>query len=313
MIRRFHNIFVLVLVLMFVFTSTAFAKNYSIVSSATGGLWYSMVSGAAALWTDNIPDVTVNVEGTAGSVENARRFASGEADFGLLHATHLMDMLNGTGVMKGRPSDAAQVLCQAYESPQYFVTLKSKNIKTVQDLRGKKVALGAAGSGVSAQTQTVLRVLGIDVDGMEMETADAARELQVGRIDAMGFTGGFAAAITELAATVPIYVIPYKPEEIQKMADYSPFYFAGKLPANVYQGQTEDVPVWSFPVFLCAHKSVPADVVKKVLEVSFSDKGLKFLKTSNKQWDIRDNPVVMKQMKATYHPGAIDYWKEHSK
>ncbi|WP_279009708.1 TAXI family TRAP transporter solute-binding subunit [Synergistes jonesii] len=311
--RRFYSILVLVFVLAFAFTTVAFAKNYSIVSSATGGLWYSMVSGAAALWTDKIPGVTVNVEGTAGSVENARRFASGEADFGLLHATHLMDMLNGTGVMKGHPSDAAQVLCQAYESPQYFVTLKSKNIKTVQDLRGKKVAFGAAGSGVSAQTQTVLRVLGVDVNGMEMETADAARELQVGRIDAMGFTGGFAAAITELAATVPIYVIPYKPEEIQKMADYSPFYFAGKLPANVYQGQTKDVPVWSFPVFLCAHKNVPADVVEKILKVSFSDEGQKFLKTSNKQWDICDNPAVIEQMKAPYHPGAVEYWKKHTK
>lgn len=304
---------VFMLVLMLSFTTMALAKNYSIVSSATGGLWYGMVSGAAALWTDKLSDVTVNVEGTAGSVENARRFASGEADFGLLHATHLMDMLNGTGVMEGRPSDAAQVLCQAYESPQYFVTLKSKNIKSVKDLQGKKVALGAAGSGVSAQTQTALRVLGIDVEGVEMETADAARELQVGRIDAMGFTGGFAAAITELAATVPIYVIPYTAEEIQKMADYSPFYFAGKLPANVYQGQTEDVPVWSFPVFLCAHKNVPADVVEKILEVSFSDEGQKFLKTSNQQWDMRDNPVVMKQMKAPYHPGAIKYWEKHSK
>jgi TRAP-type uncharacterized transport system substrate-binding protein len=101
-------------------------KNYSIVSSATGGLWYAMVGAAASLWSDEIPYMTVNVEGTAGSVENARRFASGEADFGMIHANHLVDALNGTGVMEGNKTDAAMVMCQAYDSPQYFTPSRAK-------------------------------------------------------------------------------------------------------------------------------------------------------------------------------------------
>lgn len=306
------SIIVLGMLMVLAFSSISYsATNYSIVSSATGGLWYAMVSAAASLWTDKVPDVSVNVEGTGGSVENARRFASGEADFGMLHATHLVDMINGTGVMKGRPSDAAMVMCQAYDSPQYFITLKSKNIKKMEDLKGKKVVFGAAGSGASAQSQTALKVLGIQVNGSEMETADAARELQEGRIDALGQTGAFAAGLAELAASVPIYVIPYTKAEIKKMSDYSPYYFEGKLPANVYAGQTEDVPCFSFPVLLCANKSVSADVVYKIMKATFTKEGLNFLKTSHKQWDPSNNPVVVKQMKATYHPGAAKFWAEN--
>jgi TRAP transporter TAXI family solute receptor len=269
-----------------------------------------MVGAAASLWSDEIPYMTVNVEGTAGSVENARRFASGEADFGMIHANHLVDALNGTGVMEGNKTDAAMVMCQAYDSPQYFITLKSKNITCMEDLRGKKVVYGAAGSGASAQSQVALSVLGIEVQGSEMQTADAARELQEGRIDAIGQTGAFATGLMELAAAKEILIIPYSDAEIQKMSDYSPWYFKGELPANVYQGQTEAVPCFSFPVLLCANKSVSEEDVYNVMKATFTEEGLNYLKTSHAQWDPSNNPDVVARMGASYHPGAAKFWAE---
>lgn len=285
--------------------------NYSIVSSATGGLWYAMVGAAASLWSDKVPGITVAVEGTGGSVENARRFYSGEADFGMIHANHLVDLYQGTGIMEGKASDAAQVMCQAYDSPHYFVTLKSKPIRTMNDLKGKKVMVGAPGSGAAAQSRTALEVLGIEVEAIEMQTADGARELQEGRIDAIGQSGALAAGLMELAATKEIFVIPFSDEEIKKMSDFSPWYFKGKLPAGTYQGQDEDVPTFAFPVLLCAHKDVPADVVYQILKVSFEPEGLNFLKTSHAQWDISNNPEVVQRMGAKYHPGAEKYWSEN--
>ena len=285
-------------------------KDYSIVSSATGGLWYAMVGAAASLWTDEVPGITVAVEGTAGSVENARRFASGEADFGMIHANHMVDMHNGTGIMEGNASDAAQVLCQAYVSPHYFVTLASKPIYAMEDLRGKKVMLGAPGSGASAQSQTALEVLGIEVEGIEMQTADGARELQEGRLDAQGQSGALAASLMELAATKEIRVIPFSDEEIEKMADFSPWYFKGELPAGTYEGQDEAVQTFAFPVLLCAHKDVPEDVVYEVMKATFDPEGLNYLKTSHAQWDPSNNPEVVERMGVKYHPGAEKFWNE---
>lgn len=285
-------------------------KNYSIVSSATGGLWYAMVGAAASLWTDKVPGITVAVEGTGGSVENARRFVSGEADFGMLHATHMVDMYKGTGILQGKPSDSAQVLCQAYDSPHYFVTLKSKQIRTMQDLKGKKVVLGAPGSGAADQSKVALKVLGIEVNGIEMQTADGARELQEGRVDAIGQSGALAAGLMELAATKEIVVIPFSDEEIGKMSAYSPWYFKGKLPAGTYKGQDKDVQTFAFPVLLCANKTVPADVAYQVMKATFAPEGLNFLKTSHAQWDPSNNPEVVKRMGAKYHPGAEKYWNE---
>jgi TRAP transporter TAXI family solute receptor len=285
-------------------------KNYSIVSSATGGLWYAMVGAAASLWTDKVPGITVAVEGTGGSVENARRFVSGEADFGMLHATHMVDMYKGTGILKGKAGDSAQVMCLAYDSPHYFVTLKSKSIRTMQDLKGKKVVLGAPGSGAADQSKTALRVLGIEVNGIEMQTADGARELQEGRVDAIGQSGALAAGLMELAATKEIFIIPFSDEEIGKMSAYSPWYFKGKLPAGTYKGQDKDVPTFAFPVLLCANKNVPADVVYQIMKATFAPEGLKFLKTSHAQWDPTNNPDVVKRIGAKYHPGAEKYWNE---
>ena len=131
-------------------------KNYSFVSSNPGGTWYNMVGGAIGLYNKEIPGVNFSVEATGGSVENIRRVGTGEADFGLGYLSHMHDAWNGIGNYKGRPTKDIRSLCEVTVSAHYFVTLKSKNIKSLQDLAGKKVAIGAPGSGTSDNSRIIL-------------------------------------------------------------------------------------------------------------------------------------------------------------
>jgi TRAP transporter TAXI family solute receptor len=290
-------------------------EHFSMVSASPGGTWYTMVGGAVTLYTEKIPGTKFTIAGTGGSVENARRFVSGEADFGPVYSSHIFDLYHGTETMKGRPpSDAAQILCQIYDSPHYFVTLKGKGIKSIRDLAGKKVALGSPGSGTSANSKKTFRTLGINVNGIELSFGDAARQLQDGKIDALGQGGAPASGIVELAASQDIEVIPFSESELAKMVTLAPYYFNGFLPANTYRGQAEPVPTFFFAVFLCAHQKVPADIAYQVLKVTFSPEGHAFLSKIHPQWKtIKDNPEAVKQLGAKYHAGAVKFWKERGK
>jgi TRAP transporter TAXI family solute receptor len=287
-------------------------QHFSMVSSTPGGTWYTMVGAAVTLYTQKIPDTKFTIAASGGSVENARRFMSGEADFGLIYSSHLYDLYHGTGTFKGKsPGDAAQVLCQVYDSSHYFVTLKGKGIRSISDLAGKRVALGPPGSGTSANSKKTFETLGIKVNGIELAFGDAARQLQDGKIDALGQGGAPASGVVELAASKDIEIIPFNNAELEKMVSLAPYFFKGILPANTYRGQDKDVPTFFFAVFLAAHKKVPENIAYQVLKVTFSPEGKTVLSNAHPQWKtIKDNPEAVKQLGAKYHPGAVKFWKE---
>lgn len=283
--------------------------HYSFVSSNPGGTWYNMVGGAVNLFNENIPGVNFSIEATGGSVENTRRVLTGEAEFGFAYSSHMYEAWNGKGNFEGNTRQNITALCEVYNSAHYFVTLKDKNIKSMSDLAGKKVALGAPGSGTSDNSRRVLDALGIEVEGVELSFADAAQAIQDGRIDALGQGGAPAAGVIELAASKDILIIPFNDEELDKIVDLAPYFERGELPANTYEGQDEPVPTFFFSVYWIAHKDVPEDLVNSLLETSFSSEGLKYLSEVHPQWKtLRDNPEGLAMIEIPYHPGAKKYW-----
>lgn len=285
-------------------------QHFSLVSGSPGGTWYTMMGAAAALFTEKINGAKFSLTGTGGSVENSRRFVSGEADFGLVYSSHLYDLYKGVGTARGRtPTDVAQILCQVYESPHYFVTLKGSGIRTISDLRGKRVALGAPGSGTSANSKLTFQTLGIKVKGYELAFGDAARQLQDGKIDALGQGGAPASGIVELAASREIEIIPFSESELEKMVSLAPYFFRGKLPANTYRGQTKDIPCFKFSVFFVAHRRVPKDIAYQVTRIVHSASGKKYLGNAHPNWKkVTLNTPAVKQFGGIYHPGAASYW-----
>jgi len=288
-------------------------KHFSMVSASPGGNWYTMVGAAVNLYSKKIPGAKFTIAGTGGSVENARRFAANQADLGPIYSSNLYELYNSTGSWDGRDAtDAAQVLCQIYDSPHYFVTLAGKDINSISDLAGKKVALGAPGSGTSQNSKRTFETLGIDVNGVELSFADAARQLQDGKIDALGQGGAPASGIVELNATQDIKFIPFSEAELDKIVRLAPYYFKGALPANTYEGQTKPVPCFKVAVFLVAHKNLPEDIANKVLELTFSEEGQKELGSAHPYWkSVKNNPEAVEQLGVKYHPGAVTYWEKH--
>ena len=286
-------------------------KYYSFVSSNEGGTWYNMVGGAVNLFNENFAGVQFSIEASGGSVENVRRVVTGEADFGMAYASHVYESVKGIGSYEGQPSDKQQIIAELYKSPHYFVTVKDSGIKTLSDLAGKTVAIGTAGSGTSDNSRRVFQALGIQVKEVEMSFSDQARALQDGQIAALGQGGAPAAGIVELAAAKDIYIIPFSEEELETIVSLAPYFEPGEIPANMYQGQTEAVPTFTFSVYWTVNKDTPEQLVYECLKLADSQEGLEYLSTVHKQWaTMAYNEEGVKLLESVYHPGALAYWKK---
>jgi len=289
------------------------AQRFSLSASNPGGTWYTMAGGLVQLLNTNMPpNYRFDIVASGGSVENTRRLAMGDADITLTYSSHLWEAKNGKGILEGRPSDLPRILFQLYNSSHYFVTLKGKNIRTMQDLAGKKVVLGSPGSGSSDNSRRSLSALGIKVTESELAFKDAARALQDGHVDAVGMSGHPASGIVELAASKDIFVIPFSASDLDKIVQVTPFFSKGEMPANVYKGQDQPVPCFFFSVYLAASKTMPDDVAYKTVEIAFSPEGRKYLASVHPQFKGMTNDAAsVKQIGVPYHPGAEKYWKEH--
>ena len=286
-------------------------KYYSFVSSNEGGTWYNMVGGAVNLFNENFAGVQFSIEASGGSVENVRRVVTGEADFGMAYASHVYESVKGIGSYAGQPSDKQQIIAELYKSPHYFVTLKDSGIRTLSDLAGKTVAIGTAGSGTSDNSRRVFEALGIQVKEVEMSFSDQARALQDGQISALGQGGAPAAGVVELAAARDIFIIPFSEEELKTIVALAPYFEPSEIPANMYQGQTEAVPTFTFSVYWTVNKDTPEQLVYECLKLADSKEGLEYLSTVHKQWaTMCYNEAGVKMLESVYHPGALAYWKK---
>jgi TRAP transporter TAXI family solute receptor len=310
--KRFFTVLVL-LALVVSFTQAQAVKRYSFSGSNPGGTWYTMAGGIVQLLNDKMPpEIRFDMIGSGGSVENTRRLALNQADITLTYSSHMWEAKNGKGIMDGRPSDNIRVLMELYRSTHYVVTLKSKGIKTLQDLEGKKVVLGSPGSGSSDNSRRTFAALGIKVKESELAFADAARALQDGNADAVGMSGHPAAGLVELAMSKDIYVIPFSQSDLDKVTEANRYFDPGVMPANVYKGQTEPVPCFYFSVYLAVNKNMPYDVVAKIMEIILSPEGRKYLESVHPQFKgIRNNASGVKSIDIAYHPAAEAYWKAH--
>ena len=281
--------------------------------SNPGGVMYYMVGVAGTELGKEVPDVNITQVTTGGSTENAKRLIKGELDMGIVYGSHVYMSLKNEGPFASDPKgDMLRGVAMAYEGPTYFVTLADSGIETVEDLAGKKVALGPPGSGTVFNCSNILTALGIldQVEPSMLTFADAGRALGNGQIDAFCQSSAPAAAVTELAETRDVRVLPYSEEQLAQINETYPFYHTGTMPANMYKGVPEtEMPYTT--VYWVAHERVPADVVKKMLAAAMKPEVKERLAQGHRAWgQMKPDIENFQTLGAPFHPGAEEYYKE---
>ena len=180
-------------------------------------------------------------------------------------------------------------------------------------MNSKKVAIGTAGSGAAYNSELTFKALGLDVQSQYMSFADAGRDVKEGRIAALGQSGAPSGAVTELAETADIVVIPMTDAEIAKIvaSQKAPYFSKGYIQPNVYKGMTEPVPTFFVNIYWYAHERLSTELVYNVLKTMYEPLNRKYLEEGYTLWkEMEPSLDELKRLGIPLHPGAEKFYRE---
>ncbi len=295
---------------------TALAKRQFVRfgGSNPGGSWFTIAGGITALFNKEIPDFNASPVATGGSVDCNRQARKHNLDTWLTHSLHAYDNWNGTGIFKEQgPFKDFRMMAGVYESWHHFVTLEKNPIYTMSDLKGKTIAIGSAGSGAAANSENILKVLGLfdQVKPLYLTFGASGRALTDGQADAIGMSSAPMPAVVTVEAMHKIRLIEMTDQELDKCIKQYPAYKKAVMPAGTYKSWQKPYKAIGFQVYWAAHKDTDPEVVYQMLKTALDPKNKKFLDKVHKSLKTLSPALEgMAQMGIPLHTGAIKYYKE---
>ncbi|KIH76379.1 hypothetical protein SAMN05660860_01424 [Geoalkalibacter ferrihydriticus] len=279
-----------------------------------GGTFQYFSNAISSRLSRTQPDMDVSNMASAGSVENLRRVNSGDADFGVVYAGDLYLGLNGQLTNDPREYKNVYSMAYLYGAPAHLIVLDGRGINSVQDLAGKRVAVGPAGSGAAASAQRYFTAVGL-WDKFTPEFigySQGASALGDRLIDAMWVFAGFPnSSVIQAAASNRIKILDLVDagQEAGFFAD-NPYYTEVAIPAGTYQGVDKDTATFQDSTIWVAGKHIKDDHVYRALDNIFSDEGLAFMvsvTTTARSMKISDG---LRGIVTPVHKGAEKFWTE---
>lgn len=308
--------FVLLLCVL-AFSGSAYAqqKFLTIATGGTAGTYFPLGGALAEIWNKNIPKMNANATATGASAANIAMLAKGEVDVIFVQNDAAYYALNDLEIYKGKGTKDIRGLASLYNETVQLVALQDSGIRTVKDLKGKRVSVGAAGSGVELNARQVLEAAGLtyaDIKVQYLSFAESASNLKDGNIDAAFNTAGApTAAIQDLGASKKIIIVPIDGDVAKKLMDKYSFYTPEKLAANTYIGQTGDVMTVSVKSMLAVSAKLDATLVYDLLKAMFQN--TERLAASHKKGNDVSIASATDGMSIPLHPGAEKFYKENKK
>ena len=294
----------------------AFAKERIVFGGGPAGGTFQVVANAIQTYkpVKAIEDFTVKAQSSAGSVENLRKVNSGRSDFGVVYSGHVY--LGRNGLMKNDTKKYDQVMAVSflYGAPAQLVVHKGSGIKSVQDLVGKKVGVGNAGSGAFANCEMFFTHMGIwdKIKRNALGYNDAAAAFGNNQLDAFWlFTAYPSGAVIMAAQTNEIELVDVG-ADAQSSGFYDKYPYFGKLsvPAGTYKGVDTDTASFQDSALWVANAGVPDEVVYKLLSIIYTDEGLAHMVSQKKTFKAMSVATGADGIVTPMHPGAIKFWKE---
>jgi len=257
-------------------------------------------------------DYMVSAESTKGSTENIRRLASGDFDFTMSNAAVTWYAVRGAGDWEGNPLPLRAIATMA-PNVAFFITPESTGIESFEDLKGKRVVVGPAGSGMEAFIRPILEEHGVTYDDftpLYQGQAGAVELLQDGAADA-AFLGGAVptASIVQATATRPINFIPFEPEVRERLIEKYEFFKPHTIAAGTYKGQEEDYPCLNVGSMHLITDAEEEEAFVYWLTKSIYEASDKIAQTHKAGNSLNAANVVV-DTGTPFHPGAIRYYKE---
>ncbi|GBF04332.1 TRAP transporter solute receptor TAXI family protein [Deinococcus aerius] len=288
----------------------------TIGSGSTTGVYFPVATGMAKLINDAGAGVRANARSTGGSVFNVNALATGELDAAIAQNDIVYYAYKGTGLptFQGKANTKLRTMAVLYPEVLHVVARKDAGINSIADLRGKRVVIGDLGSGTEQTARQVLEAYGLGFDdlgqALRVSPAQGISLMQDKRADALFYTVGVgASAISQIAQTVDVKMIPVSGNQASGLIKKYPFYVRYNIPGGSYKGVGATVPSVAVQATLVTTTGVSEDAVYKAMKAAFGNETeLKAIHPS-----LASNFTYAKAVKglpAPLHPGAVKFFRE---
>ncbi len=302
---------VLCLALVLCFAGCGGANTMTMGTGGTAGTYYGY-GGILGSQIKTSTGITVNVVSTDGSKANILGIDSGNYQLGTVQSDVMAYAYAGTRSFETEGAlDSFRVIGGLYAEAVQLVTMDPE-IKSVADLAGKKVSIGAAGSGVYFNAIDILSAAGLaetDIQPQYQSFADSADALKDGKIDAAFIVAGAPTpAIQELCTTTNAYLVPIDGDIANKLMQSSPYYTTYNIPAETYKGQTADVTTVTVKATLIVSSSASEDDVYEITKAIFDNADA--ITAAHAKGAELSLANATEGMTAPFHKGAAKYFEE---
>ncbi|MDO5028344.1 MAG: TAXI family TRAP transporter solute-binding subunit [Bacillota bacterium] len=290
-------------------TAEGGSQNMIMATGGTTGTYYSLGGTLAQLMNSNAEGVNITAQSTGASVENCRLLATGEAELALLQNDVLDYAYSGTELFDAKIENLRAV---ASLYPEVIQIVGTEDIKTLEDLKGKKVSVGAAGSGTEANARQILNAAGItydDIQKFDLSFSESADAFKDGQIDAFFVTAGVPnASIQDITAQHKISIIEVGSDIAADLIANYPFYIEFNIPGGTYPGVDEDVNTVAVLAVLATNAEESEDTIYNITKALYEN--LEDLANSH----AKGKEIVLEKsadgISIPFHPGAEKYLKE---
>jgi hypothetical protein len=291
------------------------AQQMAIATGTTGGVYYPLGGALANYLSRDIPGMSATVEVTGGSVANLQLLGAGRVGMILTQVDAAVDAVRGNDRFRGRPVPA-RAIAVLYTNRMQVVTVASTGIRSMADLKGKRVSTGAPGSATEVMAFRLIEAAGLDREKdfrarERLSPAESTNAIKDGKLDAYFFVSGVpTSAITDLAATPGVQLVlidhdEYVPRIVEK---YGPVYFPEVIPANTYPGQTTPNRQMSVANIVAVREDMAAPLVTRILEVMWSHRE-DWARVHAAARDFRLEGQKSAAAGIPWHPAAEAFWK----
>ncbi len=308
-LRRFVGL----LAIGWAFALPAHAQQFiNVLTGGTSGVYYPLGVSLTQIYGKAIPGAKATVQSTKASAENLNLLQAGRGEVAFTLGDALSDAWKGDAEAGFKaPLKKLRGLAAMYPNYIHLVASADSGIKSLADLKGKRVAVGAPKSGTELNARAIFKAAGLSYQDFAKteylpfgETVELMKNRQ---LDATLISAGLGvAAVRDLATAVRIVIVPITPELIARIGDAA--YQPATIPAKTYEGQSEAAATVAIPNFLATHEGVPAEVVYAMTKAMFENLDQMVAAHAAAKAISREN--AFKGMPLPLHPGAEKYYRE---
>ena len=317
---QFELLFIFAVVLLPGVASAGEKLSFSIVTGGTGGVWYPLGGAMGGVIGKNVPNTDATSEATTAAIDNLKLLVAGKAGMAFAYDYHAVWANEGKMVKELGKKQPVRVVLSFYEQPLHIVTKEGTGIKSVMDLRKRRVSVGAPNSGTEEQADYVLKALGIDWNKdftrEKLGASESVAALKDGKIDAFFWSGAVpTSSIIDLSSTpgLKMVLLPVGGEEADRIMKANPAVFHKTVFAKGgYSAVDKDVEAIAITAVVNAMEGFPADKMYQIVSAIFANTTeiSAVWKDATKLTPAKSIAQMTPEAVKYLHPGAEKFFKE---